>query len=258
MATAKKLPSGSWRVQLYVGKGPDGKRQYLSFTRPTKKEAEYEALQYQLHYKEVSRDATAMTFQEAAEYTRRRFSLPLTAEEIVSAWHAMARDAYANTLPLKEGGRDFLERAFTIIFGATIVIWFLQTFGLHLNVVTDSRDSILAAAAGVIAPLFSPLGFGDWRVCTALISGFMAKESVVSTLSVLFGSTENLSLLMTPLTAAAFLVFCLLYTPCVAAVSSVKRELGAKWALFVVIGQCLIAWLAAFAVRLIGSLLGLA
>ncbi len=159
---------------------------------------------------------------------------------------------------LWDKARDFLERAFTIIFGATIVIWFLQTFGLHLNVVTDSRDSILAAAAGVIAPLFSPLGFGDWRVCTALISGFMAKESVVSTLSVLFGSTENLSLLMTPLTAAAFLVFCLLYTPCVAAVSSVKRELGAKWALFVVIGQCLIAWLAAFAVRLIGGLLGLA
>ena len=159
---------------------------------------------------------------------------------------------------LWDKARDFLERAFTIIFGATIVIWFLQTFGLHLNVVTDSRDSILAAAAGVIAPLFSPLGFGDWRVCTALISGFMAKESVVSTLSVLFGSTENLSFLMTPLTAAAFLVFCLLYTPCVAAVSSVKRELGAKWALFVVIGQCLIAWLAAFAVRLIGGLLGLA
>ena len=150
--------------------------------------------------------------------------------------------------------KDFLQRAFTIIFIATIVIWFLQTFDLHLNVVTDSRDSILAMAAGVIAPVFAPMGFGDWRVSTALITGFMAKESVVSTLSVLFGSTETLLSVIAPLSAVSLLVFCLLYTPCVAAVASIKRELGGKWAAGVVVGQCVIAWIAAFVVYLIGSL----
>lgn len=155
---------------------------------------------------------------------------------------------------LWDKAKDFLQRAFTIIFIATIVIWFLQTFDLHLNVVTDSRDSILAMAAGVIAPMFAPMGFGDWRVSTALITGFMAKESVVSTLSVLFGSTETLLSVIAPLSAVSLLVFCLLYTPCVAAVASIKRELGGKWAAGVVVGQCVIAWIAAFVVYLIGSL----
>lgn len=155
---------------------------------------------------------------------------------------------------LWDKAKDFLQRAFTIIFIATIVIWFLQTFDLHLNVVTDSRDSILAMTAGVIAPVFAPMGFGDWRVSTALITGFMAKESVVSTLSVLFGSTETLLSVIAPLSAVSLLVFCLLYTPCVAAVASIKRELGGKWAAGVVVGQCVIAWIAAFVVYLIGSL----
>ena len=158
---------------------------------------------------------------------------------------------------LWDKAKDFLQRAFTVIFVATMVIWFFQTFDLRLNVVTDSKDSILAAAASWIAPIFKPLGFGDWKISTALITGFMAKESVVSTLSVLFGSTESLLAVMTPLAAASLLVFCLLYTPCVAAVSAVKRELGGKWAILVVVGQCVIAWIAAFVVHLAGSLLGL-
>ncbi len=149
---------------------------------------------------------------------------------------------------LWDKAKDFLQRAFTVIFLATIVIWFLQTFNLHFNMVEDSKNSILAEIAGVIAPLFKPLGFGDWRISTALISGFMAKESVVATLSVLVPSKEILYLLLTPASAAALLVFCLLYTPCVAAVASVKRELGGKWAVAVVIGQCAIAWIAAFVV----------
>ncbi|MCD7881427.1 MAG: ferrous iron transport protein B [Clostridiales bacterium] len=157
---------------------------------------------------------------------------------------------------LWEKAKDFLQRAFTVIFVATILIWFLQTFDLHLQMVTDSQDSILAAAAGVIAPIFQPLGFGDWRISTALITGFMAKESVVSTLSVLFGSTEVLLGAMTPLTAASLLVFCLLYTPCVAAIASIKRELGGKWAVGVVVGQCVVAWVAALLVRTVGLLLG--
>src|SRR5699024_1476639 len=123
------------------------------------------------------------------------------------------------------------------IFIATIVIWFLQSFDAHLNMVTDSENSLLAMVAGVIAPLLRPIGLGDWRISTALISGFMAKESVVATLSVLFGSTEALLAAVTPLAAASLLVFCLLYTPCVAAVSSIKRELGAKWAVYIVIAQ---------------------
>ncbi|MBO5033031.1 MAG: ferrous iron transport protein B [Lachnospiraceae bacterium] len=156
---------------------------------------------------------------------------------------------------LWEKAKDFLQKAFTVIFVATIVIWFLQTFDIKLNVVTDSKDSILAMAAGVIAPVFAPLGFGDWRISTALITGFMAKESVVSTLSVLFGDTANLMAAVTPLTAGSLLVFCLLYTPCVAAVASVKRELGGKSAALMVIGQCVIAWVCAFAVRLAGLLI---
>ena len=155
---------------------------------------------------------------------------------------------------LWEKAKDFLQRAFTVIFLATIVIWFLQTFDLHLNLVTDSQNSILAAVAGLIAPVFTPLGFGDWRISTALITGFMAKESVVATLSILFGSTASLQAVLTPLSAAALLAFCLLYTPCVAAVASIKRELGGKWAAMVVAGQCVIAWLAAYLVHIAGSL----
>lgn len=158
---------------------------------------------------------------------------------------------------LWDKAKDFLQRAFTVIFVATIVIWFLQTFDIHLNMVTDSQNSILAMAAGMIAPLFAPLGFGDWRISTSLIAGFMAKESVVSTLSVLFGTTQNLLATLTPLAAASLLVFCLLYTPCVAAVSSIKRELGGKWAVAIVTGQCVIAWMMAFIVRLVGMIFGL-
>jgi len=157
---------------------------------------------------------------------------------------------------LWDKAKDFLVRAFTVIFIATIVVWFLQTFDFGLNVVTDSQTSMLATIAGVIAPLLAPLGFGDWRLATALFAGFMAKESVVSTLSVLYGSTEILLASITPLAAAAFLVFCLLYTPCVAAVASIKQELGSKWAVAVVILQCAIAWICAFIVRMIGLLLG--
>ena len=155
---------------------------------------------------------------------------------------------------LWEKAKDFLQRAFTVIFVATIIIWFLQTFDLRFNIVSDSKDSILAVVAGWIAPIFAPLGFGDWRISTALITGFMAKESVVSTLTVLFGSSTALTTLLTPLSAVSLLVFCLLYTPCVAAIASVKRELGGKWAAGVVIGQCVIAWLMAGLVYGMGSL----
>lgn len=151
--------------------------------------------------------------------------------------------------------KDFLQRAFTIIFVATIVIWFLQSFDPSFNRVSDSQDSILAIVAGWIAPIFAPLGFGDWRISTALISGFMAKESVVATLSVLYGSTQALLASITPLAALSLLVFCLLYTPCVAAVAAIKRELGGKWATSVVFMQCGIAWVCAMVVRLIGLLL---
>lgn len=156
---------------------------------------------------------------------------------------------------LWDKAKDFLQRAFTVIFLATILIWFLQNFDMGLNMVSDSQNSILALFAGVLAPIFVPTGFGDWRIVTALISGFMAKESVVSSLTVLFGSTEALQSTLTAVGAGSLLVFCLLYTPCVAAIASVKRELGGKWATLMVIGQCVIAWLAAFAVYQIGMFL---
>lgn len=149
---------------------------------------------------------------------------------------------------LWEKAKDFLQRAFTVIFVATIVIWFLQTFDLRFNIVTESKDSILAILAGYIAPIFNPLGVGDWRISTALISGFMAKESVVSTLSILYGSTQSLLMSLTTPAALSLLIFCLLYTPCIAAIAAIKRELNGKWALIVVFGQCLIAWLASFVV----------
>lgn len=155
---------------------------------------------------------------------------------------------------LWEKARDFLQRAFTVIFIATIIIWFLQSFDIHMNVVNDSHDSLLAMVSGVIAPIFIPLGFGDWRISTALITGFMAKESVVATLTVLTDGI-NIASIITPLAAAALLVFCLLYTPCVAAITSIKRELGEKWAAGVVICQCVIAWICAWIVYFIGGLL---
>ena len=147
---------------------------------------------------------------------------------------------------LWDKAKDFLQRAFTVIFLATIIVWFLRTFSPHLNMVTESKDSILAGIAGVIAPVFAPRGFGDWRISTALITGFIAKESVVSTLSILFGTTTALTSLISTKAAAALLVFCLLYTPCVAAIASIRRELGQKWAIGVVILQCAIAWVCAF------------
>ena len=153
---------------------------------------------------------------------------------------------------LWEKAKDFLQKAFTVILMATIVVWFLQSFDLHLNLVENSADSILAMIAGALVPILRPLGLGDWRICTALISGFMAKESVVSTLEVLFGG--GIASVLTPLSAGVLLVFSLLYTPCVAAVASVKRELGAKWAVGMVFWQCLIAWIAAIITRGIGML----
>lgn len=158
---------------------------------------------------------------------------------------------------LWEKAKDFLQRAFTVIFVATIVIWFLQTFDTKFNLVENSQDSTLATIAGFIAPIFKPLGFGDWRISTALITGFMAKESVVSTLSVLLGSGVKITSILTQLGAASLLVFCLLYTPCVAAIASIKRELGRKWACFVVVFQCVIAWIMAFITHGIFALIGL-
>lgn len=158
--------------------------------------------------------------------------------------------------------KDFLTRAFTVIFVASIIIWFLQTFDARFNVVTDSSNSLLALLGGLIAPIFAPLGFGDWRISTALITGFTAKEAVVSTLAVLTGSSlstlpQALGSLFTPFTAFVFLTFTLLYTPCVAAIAAVKREMGgAKAAFLVALMQCGIAWVIAFAVRCIGFVFG--
>ena len=159
-----------------------------------------------------------------------------------------------NTLQLLwEKARDFLQRAFSVILIATILIWFLQNFNLHLNMVDNSAESILAMVSGLLVPLFKPIGLGDWRICTSLISGFMAKESVVSTLEILYEG--GVTSVMTPLMAAGLLVFSLLYTPCVAAVAAVRRELGMKWAASLVVWQCAIAWIAALIVRIIGSFL---
>lgn len=152
---------------------------------------------------------------------------------------------------LWEKAKDFLQRAFYVILLATMVVWFLQSFDLHLNLVKDSSDSILAMAAGLLVPIFKPLGLGDWRICTALISGFMAKESVVSTLEVLFSG--SIASVLTPLAAASLLAFSLLYTPCVAAIASVKRELGGKWAIGVVVWQCVVAWIVALIVRFVAA-----
>lgn len=158
---------------------------------------------------------------------------------------------------LWEKAKDFLQRAFTVIFLCTIIIWFLQTFSFHLSVVTDERESMLAAIAGILVPVLRPLGFGDWRISTALIAGVLAKESVVSTISMLFGSAEGLSGVLTSLGAASLLVFCLIYTPCAAAIASIRRELGGKTAAGVAVWQCAIAWVMSFLVVLVGRLAGL-
>ena len=148
-----------------------------------------------------------------------------------------------------EKAKDFIQRAFSVIFVATVVIWFLQSFDLHLSLVANPDTSILAKLSGLISPLFEPLGLGDWRICTSLISGFLAKESVVSTLEVLFGN--NVGAVLSSVSAGALLVFSLLYTPCAAAVASIRRELGGKWALGVVVWQCVVAWVAAYITRII-------
>ena len=153
-----------------------------------------------------------------------------------------------------EKAKDFLQKAFSVILIATIIVWFLQSFDLHFNLVSDSADSIMAVIAGGIVPLFRPLGLGDWRICTSLISGFMAKESVVSVLEVLLGAEGGVAEVLTPIAAGSLLIFSLLYTPCVAAIASIKRELGAKWAAGVVLWQCLIAWIGAFVFKLIATL----
>ena len=148
-----------------------------------------------------------------------------------------------------EKAKDFIQKAFTVIFAASIIVWILQNFDVRLNIVESPEDSLLALLGGFVAPIFAPLGFGDWRASTALLTGFTAKESVVSTLSILFGSTAALVEVLSPLAAVCLLTFCLLYTPCVAAIASVKRELGGKWAVIMVVWQCLIAWVMAFVVH---------
>ena len=157
-----------------------------------------------------------------------------------------------------EKAKDFLVKAFTVIFAASVIIWFLQTFDTRFNVVSDSSGSLLALVGGILAPLFAPLGLGDWRISTSLITGFTAKESVVSTLLVLVGGSEaNLGTLFTPATALVFLTFSLLYTPCVAAVAAVKRELGGKWAGILVVTQCVIAWIVSFLVSVVLRAMGM-
>ena len=158
---------------------------------------------------------------------------------------------------LWEKAKDFLQRAFSVILIATIVVWFLKSFDPRFNMVTNSHDSILAALSGMLVPIFKPVGLGDWRIVTSLISGFMAKESVVSVMDVLFKAEGGVHAMMAPLTAASLLVFSLLYTPCVAAIASIRRELGSRWALSVVLFQCAVAWIGALLVQLIGHLLGL-
>jgi ferrous iron transport protein B len=157
-------------------------------------------------------------------------------------------------LLLWDKAKDFLQRAFTVIFLASIVVWFLQSFDFRLNLVTEPQTSILAVVAGKLSPVFALQGFGDWRIVTALIAGFMAKESVVSTISVLFGEGAAVAAVLGTTSALSLLVFCLLYTPCIAAVASVKRELGRKWACAIVLFQCGIAWIMSLAVYLIAGL----
>ena len=153
-----------------------------------------------------------------------------------------------------EKAKDFLQKAFSVILVATVVVWFLQSFDTHFNLVKDSSDSIMALIAGFLAPLFQPLGLGDWRICTSLISGFMAKESVVSVLEVLFYAQGGVTAVLSPAAAGSLLIFSLLYTPCVAAIASIRRELGRKWAVFVVVWQCVLAWLCAFLFHVVASL----
>ncbi len=159
---------------------------------------------------------------------------------------------------LWEKAKDFLQKAFSVILVATVVVWLLQSFDFQLNLAADPKDSMLAAVSGMLVPIFQPIGLGDWRICTSLISGFMAKESVVSVLEVLFSDKGGVGAALTTLSAACLLVFSLLYTPCVAAVASIKRELGAKWAVAVVLWQCAVAWVAALVIHLIGLMIGLA
>ena len=156
---------------------------------------------------------------------------------------------------LWEKAKDFLQRAFSVILIATVVVWFLQSFDLHFNLTEDSHSSILAMLSGLLVPLFKPIGLGDWRIVTSLISGVMAKESVTSTMEVLFG--QDLSTILTPLAAASMLVFSLLYTPCIAAIAAVKREMGNRWAVGVILWQCAVAWMAAYLVRVIGLMAGM-
>ena len=164
-----------------------------------------------------------------------------------------------NTLQLLwEKSKDFLHRAFSVILIATIIVWFLQSFDFRFNLVENSQNSILASISGLIAPVLAPLGLGDWRIATSLISGFMAKESVVSVLEVLFGAQGGVTAVMSSLSAASLLAFSLLYSPCVAAIASVRRELGRRWALYMVLWQCAVAWIAALLVRLIGMLTAIA
>ncbi|MBO5104571.1 MAG: ferrous iron transport protein B, partial [Ruminococcus sp.] len=155
---------------------------------------------------------------------------------------------------LWEKARDFLQRAFSVILIATVAVWFLQSFDTHFNMVEDSKDSILAMISGFLSPIMKPIGLGDWRICTSLISGFMAKESVVSTLEILF--SDGITTALSSTAASSLLIFSLLYTPCVAAIASIKRELGTKWAVGVVVWQCVIAWVASFAVYIIGTAIG--
>ena len=150
-----------------------------------------------------------------------------------------------------EKAKDFLQKAFSVILIASIVVWFLQSFDLKLNLVENQGESIMALLAGIIAPVFKPLGLGDWRICTSLICGFMAKESVVSVLEVLFGAQGGVNAVLSNASAVSLLVFSLLYTPCVASVAAIKRELGGKWAVMVVVWQCIVAWLIALMAYLI-------
>ena len=158
---------------------------------------------------------------------------------------------------LWDKAKDFLQRAFTVILVATIIVWFLQSFNFHFDLVKGSHDSILASISGLLVPVFRPLGLGDWRIITSLFSGFMAKESVVSVLEMLFSDEGGVEAVLSLGTAFPLLVFCLLYAPCVAAIASIRRELGAKWAVFVVIWQCVVAWVMAFIVRLICMAIGI-